>query len=99
MNHEISVSRNLTQRHSAADAATKGARTALSAGCSRAGRDSRTRLSALRENLRRAARCWEIALQRTQRLAEIGRRKFIRLRSALLRVLCVSAFAPVAFTP
>src|ERR1019366_738597 len=48
-------------------AATKGARTALSAGFWRAGRDSRTRLSALRENLRRTRRCWEIALQRPQR--------------------------------
>ncbi len=54
-------------RHSAISAergaATHGARTALSAGCSRAGRDSRTRLSALRENLLSTRRCCEMALQ------------------------------------
>ena len=44
--------------------ATKGARTVLSASPDPLTSNTRTRLSALRENLRRTRRSWEIALQR-----------------------------------
>ncbi len=37
--------------------------------------------------------------QRTRRDAEVGKRKIIKFSSALLRVLCVSAFVPPAFMP
>jgi hypothetical protein len=51
-------------------AATKGARTALSACFSLNTGGSRTRLSALLKNLPRTRLKWEIALQRRQRSAE-----------------------------
>ncbi len=67
--------------------ATKGARTALSASSTPCPDDPRTRLSALRENLRRTPRRCEIALRRTRKNSKI---KILTLRIAAF-------FSPLRF--